>query len=174
MGKLSGVVAHQTQKLNNRVTQLSGVIMNNKLEQAKVNSAVDKEMKNMVKIGNDRYAAHLKKDKELKALMAKNKEATEKSMDKMALKFYSAIDAIKAQMKKDRASHEASLTRETTALYDTLKKNKMAQDKANKELTEATRRVKLDAEQALKDAKDGFSVKLAALHKTVNHHAVKA
>merc|ERR1711968_114711 len=126
--KLSGVVAEQTQKLNSRVTQLSGVIMNNKLEQAKVNAAVDKEMKNMVKIGNDRYAAHLKKDKELKALMQKNKEATEKSMDQMAMKFYSAIDAIKAQMKKDRASHEASLARETTALYDTLKANKMAQD----------------------------------------------
>merc|ERR1711998_107795 len=111
---------------------------------------------------------------ELKALMQKNKEATEKSMDQMAMKFYSAIDAIKAQMKKDRASHEASLARETSALYDTLKSNKMAQDKANKELTEATRRAKLDAEQALKEAKAGFTEKVAALHKTVDHLAVKA
>merc|ERR1711871_1734422 len=171
--KLSGVVAHQTQKLNTRVTQLSAQITNNKLEQAKVNAAVDKEVKNMVKIGNDRYAAHLKKDKELKALMEKNKEATEKAMDSMALKFYAAIDAIKAQMKKDRASAEAGLSRETGALYDTLKKNKMAQDKANKELTEATRRAKLDAEAALKEAKAGFTEKVAGLHKTVDNLAQK-
>merc|ERR1719446_432982 len=94
-------------------------------------------------------------------------------MDQMAMKFYSAIDAIKAQMKKDRASHEASLTRETTALYDTLKKNKMPQDKANKELTEATRRAKLDAEAALKEAKAGFTEKVAGLHKTVDRLAQK-
>merc|ERR1711998_784975 len=105
---------------------------------------------------------------------AKNKAATTKAMDAMALKFYAAIDAIKAQMKKDRASAEAGLSRETGALYDTLKKNKMAQDKANKELTEATRRAKLDAEAALKDAKAGFTEKVAALHKTVDHLAVKA
>merc|ERR1711871_946574 len=128
--KLTGVVAEQTKKLNNRMTQLSATIMNNKLEQAKVNAAVDKELKNMVAIGNKRYAEHLKKDKELKSLMAKNKAATQKAMDSMALKFYAAIDAIKAQMKKDRASAEAGLSRETGALYDTLKKNKMAQDKA--------------------------------------------
>merc|ERR1711998_42414 len=104
---------------------------------------------------------------------AKNKAATTKAMDAMALKFYAAIDAIKAQMKKDRASAEAGLSRETGALYDTLKKNKMAQDKANKELTEATRRAKLDAEAALKDAKAGFSEKVAGLHKTVDHLAQK-
>merc|ERR1711968_343100 len=81
---------------------------------------------------------------------------------------------IKAQMKKDRAHAEAGLAKETTALYDTLKANKMAQDKANKELTEATRRAKLDAEAALKEAKAGFTEKVAALHKTVDHNAVKA
>merc|ERR1712159_518976 len=121
--KLSGVVSEQSKKLNNRVTQLSSTIMNNKLEQAKVNAAADKELKNMVKIGNDRYAEHLAKDKELKSLMEKNKAETQKAMDSMALKFYAAIDAIKAQMKKDRASAEAGLSKETGALYDTLKKN---------------------------------------------------
>merc|ERR550514_2520605 len=171
--KLTGVVAEQTKKLNNRVTQLSSTIMNNKLEQAKVNHQVDKELKNMVAIGNKRYAEHLKKDAELKSLMAKNKAETQKAMDSMALKFYAAIDAIKAQMKKDRASAEAGLSRETGALYDTLKKNKMAQDKANKELTEATRRAKLDAEAALKDAKAGFAAKVAGLHKTVDKLAQK-
>merc|ERR1719305_1457828 len=74
---LSGVVSEQSKKLNNRVTQLSTTVMNNKLE-------------NMVKIGNDRYAEHLKKDKELHGLMAKNKAATEKAMEQMSQKFFSA------------------------------------------------------------------------------------
>merc|ERR1719359_1781527 len=91
----------------------------------------------------------------------------------MASKFFAAIEAIKSQMKKDRASAEAGLSRETGALYDTLKKNKIAQDKANKQLTEATRRAKLDAEAALKEAKAGFSQKVAGLHKTVDKPAVK-
>merc|ERR1719359_835783 len=170
---LSGVVAEQTKKLNNRMTQLSATVTNNKLEQAKVNNQVNKELKNMVKIGNDRYNAHLAKDKQLKGLMAKNKAATEKAMESMASKFFAAIEAIKSQMKKDRASAEAGLSRETGALYDTLKKNKIAQDKANKQLTEATRRAKLDAEAALKEAKAGFSQKVAGLHKTVDKLAVK-
>merc|ERR1712164_114910 len=74
--QLSGVVHEQAAKLNNRVTQLSGVVQNNKLEQAKVNRQVSAELKRMVKIGDARYKEHLKKDKELRSLMAKNKAET--------------------------------------------------------------------------------------------------
>merc|ERR1719331_493717 len=151
---LSGVVSEQSKKLNNRVTQLSTTVMN-------------KELKNMVKIGNDRYAEHLKKDKELHGLMAKNKAATEKAMEQLSQKFFSAIEAIKSQMKKDRAHAEHSLAKATGGLFATLTANKEAQDKANKALTEATRRAKLDAEAALKEAKEGFTSKVAGMHKTV-------
>merc|ERR1719163_1723933 len=170
---LSGVVSEQSKKLNNRVTQLSTTVMNNKLEQAKVNNQVDKELKNMVKIGNDRYAEHLKKDKELHGLMAKNKAATEKAMEQMSQKFFSAIEAIKSQMKKDRAHAEHSLAKATGGLFATLTANKEAQEKANKALTEATRRAKLDAEAALKDAKEGFTSKVAGMHKTVQQLETK-
>merc|ERR1719163_1192346 len=170
---LSGVVSEQSKKLNNRVTQLSTTVMNNKLEQAKVNNQVDKELKNMVKIGNDRYAEHLKKDKELHGLMAKNKAATEKAMEQMSQKFFSAIEAIKSQMKKDRAHAEHSLAKATGGLFATLTANKEAQEKANKALTEATRRAKLDAEAALKEAKEGFTSKVAGMHKTVQQLETK-
>merc|ERR1719163_2271487 len=170
---LSGVVSEQSKKLNNRVTQLSTTVMNNKLEQAKVNNQVDKELKNMIKIGNDRYAEHLKKDKELHGLMAKNKAATEKAMEQMSQKFFSAIEAIKSQMKKDRAHAEHSLAKATGGLFATLTANKEAQEKANKALTEATRRAKLDAEAALKEAKEGFTSKVAGMHKTVQQLETK-
>merc|ERR1719331_1755621 len=171
--KLTGVVAEQTKKLNNRVTQLSSTIMNNKLEQAKVNSAVDKELKNMVAIGNKRYAEHLKKDKELKSLMAKNKADTENQMDKMSEQFYAQMAEIKSQMKKDRAHAEHSLSTSTDGLYKTLADNQQAQDAVNKELTAAPRRAKLDAEAALKEAKEGFTAKVAALHETVKANEKK-
>merc|ERR1719238_1262694 len=170
---LSGVVAEQSKKLNNRVTQLAGVVMNNKLEQAKVNNQVSQELKRMMAVGNKRYNEHLKKDKELKGLMAKNKAATEKAMEQMSQKFFSAIEAIKSQMKKDRAHAEHSLAKATGGLFATLTANKEAQEKANKALTEATRRAKLDAEAALKEAKEGFTSKVAGMHKTVQQLETK-
>merc|ERR1711970_284070 len=165
--KLSSSAAEQTKKLNGRICQLGAVVQSNKLEQAKVNNNVNAELKRMIKVGNDRYAEHLKKDAELKALMQKNKEETEKNMTDMASKFYASIEAIKEQAAKDRAHAENSLATATTGLYKTLADNELAQAAVNKELTEATRRAKLDAEAALRDAKSEFAKKTSALHQTV-------
>merc|ERR1711959_488145 len=139
---LSGVVEEQSNKLNARMTQLAATVESNKAEQAHLNAQVDAELKRMVKVGNDRYAEHLKKDSELKALMAKNKEANEKAMDDMSQKFYAQLSEIKAQMKKDRAHAEHSLSTNTGALFKTLADNQEAQEAVNKELTAATRRAK--------------------------------
>merc|ERR1719486_1154586 len=88
-------------------------------------------------------------------------------MEKMSAKFFAAIEGIKKQMKKDRESAEHNLAKATSGLYSTLTANLKAQDAANKRLTEATRRAKLDAAQALKEAKEGFTSKVAGLHSTV-------
>jgi hypothetical protein len=170
---LSGVVEEQSNKLNSRVTQLAGTVESNKAEQAHLNAQVDAELKRMVKVGNDRYDEHLKKDSELKALMAKNKDANEKAMNDMSQKFYAQLADIKAQMKKDRAHAEHSLSTNTGALFKTLADNQEAQDAVNKELTEATRRAKLDAEAALKEAKEGFTSKVAKLHEVVKTNEKK-
>merc|ERR1719408_487345 len=170
---LSGVVEEQSNKLNARMTQLAATVESNKAEQAHLNAQVSAELKRMVKVGNDRYAEHLKKDKELKSLMAKNKADTEKAMDDMSQKFYAQLADIKAQMKKDRAHAEHSLSTTTGALFKTLADNQQAQEAVNKELTAATRRAKLDAEAALKEAKEGFTAKVAALHETVKANEKK-
>merc|ERR1719506_1223855 len=164
---LSGVVEEQSNKLNSRVTQLAATVTSNKNEQAKVNNNVNAELKRMVKVGNDRYAEHLKKDAELKALMAANKADTEKQMVHMKNEFFGSLSKIKAQMKKDREHAETSLATATSGLFKTLADNKEAQDAVNKELTEATRRAKIDAENALRDAKHDFSKKTSQLHETV-------
>merc|ERR1711959_804935 len=95
--KLSAVVHQQSKKLNNRVTQLSGVVSNNKLEQAKVNRQVSAEIKRMIAVGDARYKEHLKKGKELRRLMAKNKAETEARMTKMSNSFFAQISAIRKQ-----------------------------------------------------------------------------
>merc|ERR1711871_480032 len=120
-----------------------------------------------------RYAEHLKKDKELHALMKKNKEDTENQMAKMAASFYSQIGAIKKQMKKDRAHAEKALSSSTDALYKTLKDNQAAQDAENKAITAATHQAKLNAAAALREAKEGFTAKLGALTSTVKANEQK-
>merc|ERR1711988_1982713 len=166
--QLSGVVHEQASKLNNRVTQLSGVVQNNKLEQAKVNRQVSAELKRMVKIGDARYKEHLKKDKELRRLMAKNKAETAARMQKLSNSFFSQISKIRKQMRKDRAHAERALSRKTDALYATLAKNQKAQEAANHALSAATRRAKLDAEAALRSAKASFTGRVAGLTKTAH------
>merc|ERR1711968_188881 len=157
---LSEKCEQQTKQLNHRQSQLGALVTSNKLEQAKINNNVNAELKRMVKVGNDRYAEHLKKDAEHKAL-------TEKQMVDMKDQFFGEISKIKAQMKKDREHAETSLASATSGLFKTLADNKEAQEAVNKELTEATRRAKIDAENALRDAKHEFATKTSKLHETV-------
>merc|ERR1712054_705133 len=164
---LSEKCEQQTKQLNHRQSQLGALVTSNKLEQAKINNNVNAELKRMVKVGNDRYAEHLKKDAELKALMAANKADTEEQMVDMKNAFFGDLNKIKAQMKKDREHAESSLASATSGLFKTLADNKEAQEAVNKELTEATRRAKIDAENALREAKHEFATKTSKLHETV-------
>merc|ERR1712216_777846 len=151
------------------ILQLSGVVQNNKLEQAKVNRQVSAELKRMVKIGDARYKEHLKKDKELRTLMAKNKAETAHRMQKLSNSFFQQISNIRKQMKRDRAHSERRLAAKTAGLYSVLAKNQAAQEAANHALTAATRRAKMDAESALRSAKRSFTSRVAGLNKTVRH-----
>merc|ERR1712054_296463 len=164
---LSEKCEQQTKQLNHRQNQLAATVTSNKNEQAKVNNNVNAELKRMAKVGNDRYAEHLKKDAELKALMAANKADTEKQMVDMKDEFFGELGKSKAQMKKDREHAETSLATATSGLFKTLADNKEAQEAVNKELTDATRRAKIDAENALREAKHEFATKTSKLHETV-------
>merc|ERR1711871_1152064 len=170
---LSEKTEQQTKQLNHRQNQLAATVTSNRNEQAKINNNVNAELKRMVKVGNDRYAEHLKKDAELKALMAENKADTEKQMMDMKDQFFGEISKIKAQMKKDREHAETSLASATSGLFKTLADNQEAQEAVNKELTEATRRAKIDAENALRDAKHEFTSKVAKLHEVVKDNEKK-
>merc|ERR1712216_938487 len=164
---LGATVRHQVGKLNSRVTQLQGVITKNRLEQARVNRNVNAEMKRMVKLGNHREEVLAKHNKALHGIISRNKAEIQKRMDMMAKNFYMQISKIRAQAKKDRGYQERRLSKTTGKLFAVLAKNAQAQAAANKKLTEASRRARLDADQALREAKHGFANRLGALHSTV-------
>merc|ERR1711998_235429 len=137
--KLSSEVKKQVAMTNSRITQLSGVVDKNRLEQAKVNANVNAEMKRMIKLGNDRYKEHLKKDKELKSLIDKNKAETNARMDAMAAKYKHEIGKVRATMKKNRAHATSRLKKATSAIYAAIEKQTVAQKAVNAKLAKQTR-----------------------------------
>merc|ERR1719181_1896004 len=101
--QLSSTVKEQITKVNNRIDQTANVVRSNKAAQAKVNANVNAELSRMIKLGNKRYAQHLKNDAELHRLVAKDKAETDAKMNKMAEAFIAALAGVRKQLAKDRA-----------------------------------------------------------------------
>merc|ERR1711998_82583 len=171
--KLTATVKDQVHKTNLRIDQLSNTVTKNKAAQAKINSNVNAEMNRMVTLGNKRYQEHLKKDKELGALIKANKAATDKRMKVMAAHYMMEIQEVRATMNKNRAHATHMLAKESSKLYAAIEKSERAQMATNKQLAEQTRRARLDIEDSLNAAKDDFAQRIGALHKTVVHNDKK-
>merc|ERR1712139_694613 len=171
--KTAATARRQTAKLNARVTTLQHTVTRNKLEQAKVNRNTHAELMRMVKLGNKRYNEHIKKDKELRSLMAKNKADTLRKMKRMADSFSMNMNKIRHQMAKDRRHSANNLRRATNKLYGTLAKNAEMQRRANRKQMANTHRAKLNAMDALRGAKASFARRLAKMHAVAVHSAKK-
>merc|ERR1719181_2730035 len=161
---LRATVKQQVAKTNARITQLTGTVNKNKLEQAKVNANVRAETNRMIKVGNKRYQEHLKKDRELKNLIKSNKAATDARLKAMADHYSTELDKVRATMKKNRAHASHMLAKETGKLYAAIAKGQKAQMKINGKLATQTRNARLDIQDELRSAKDDFSKRMAALH----------
>merc|ERR1711975_68507 len=158
---------HQNTKLNNRLDKAAGVVRSNRAAQAKVNNAVSAEMKRMIKLGNDRYKKHLKADAELQRLINKRLAETTRKMNRMASSFNGALRKVRATLARDRKHAESRLQKATAGLYAKLAANMAAQRKKNHALAAATRRMRLDAMDAVFRAKKAFRAKIASLGRTV-------
>merc|ERR1719159_1352278 len=108
--------------MNHRVSQLAGTVDENKEEQERKNRNTNAEMKRMIKLGNKRYKQHLKRDRELKALIAKNKAETDARMQGMANQFNGQLNKVRKQMKKNRKHAERMLAKKTQGLYKAISK----------------------------------------------------
>jgi hypothetical protein len=171
--KLRSTVNHQVAKLNSGVTTLAGVVQHNKLAQAKINRNVHQEQKRMMDLGNKRYHEHLKKDKELRALMAKNHGDAMRKMKRMSGQFNAQISKIHKTMAKDRAHAASTLKSSTNALYGKLAAMHKAQEAKNAEIKADTSKAGKWAAAQLDAAKMKFAQKLAKLHSTAVRSAKK-
>merc|ERR1719502_1164121 len=171
---LSSTVAEQVSKVNNRIDDTAAVVRSDAAAQAKVNANVNAEMTRMIKLGNDRYKDHLKDDMELQNLIAKDKAETDDKLDKLALEFNTALAAVRKTLADDRKHSEDQLKKSTSAVWSKLYENKAAQEKKNAEMEAATRRMRLDAMDAVREAKEAFRKKIHDLGVVVADNDKKA
>merc|ERR1711871_943123 len=171
---LSSTVKEQVAKVNARIDGTANVVRSDAAAQAKVNANVNAEMTRMIKLGNHRYVQHLKDDAELQTVIAKDKEDTDAKLNKMALEFNQALAAVRGQLAKDRKHAEDKLEAGTSAVWAKMKANQEMQAKKNAEMAAATRRMKLDAMDAVRKAKAEFQKKIHQLTKVVNENDKKA
>jgi len=164
---LRATVNKQVEHTHARISQLSGVVEKNKQAQARVNANVEAEAARMQKIGADRYAEHLKKDKELKGLIDKNKAATDARIKAMTAHYTMELNSVRATMKKNRAHASRELASHTAALYAAIAKGEKAQMETNKKLAHQTALAREDVEDALRGAKKDFASRMGALHSTI-------
>merc|ERR1712159_739652 len=172
--ELSSVVKTQVMKVTNRIDSTAGVVRSDAAAQAKVNANVNAEMTRMIKLGNDRYKAHLKGDVELQKLIAKDKAATDAKLNKMANSFNAALAEVRATLKADRAHAEKKLKAETGKVWTALYKQQNEQAVKNAKMEAATRRMRLDAIDNVRKAKALFRKKIADLGKAVAANDKKA
>merc|ERR1711998_403302 len=167
---LSATVKKQVTKVNNRIDDAAGVVRSDAAAQAKVNANVNAEMTRMIDLGNKRYKKHLKDDVELQRLISKDKAETDAKLNKMAMEFNAALDSVKA----DRAHAEKKLKKSVGGLWTAFYKQQEEQNAKNLKMKEDTRRMRLDAMDAVRDAKKEFRKKIADLGKVVAKNDQKA
>merc|ERR550514_1981155 len=165
--RLSSVVAEQNQKVNSRIDKTAQVVRSNKAAQAKVNTETSAELNRMIKLGNKRYAEHLKNDSELKHIIAKDKAAINAKLDKAAMSFNAALGSVRKQLKKDRAHAESRLKKATAGVWSAMWKQQAMQKAKNNAMLAATRRMRLDAMDNIRKTKAEFIKKCKKLGKTI-------
>merc|ERR1712022_4919 len=171
---LSSTVAERVSKVNDRIDSTAAVVRSDAAAQAKINSNVNAEMTRMIKLGNKRYKEHLKDDMELQNLISKDKAETDDKLDKLALQFNSALAAVRKTLADDRKHSEDQLKKQTSAVWSKMYANQAAQEKKNAEMEANTRRMRLDAMDAVRQAKTEFRKKIHDLGTVVADNDKKA
>merc|ERR1711959_415872 len=142
-------------------------VRSNKAAQAKVNTETSAELDRMIKLGNKRYAEHLKNDSELKHIIAKDKAAINAKLDKIAMSFNAALGSVRKQLAKDRAHAESRLKKATAGVWSAMWKQQAMQKAKNNAMLAATRRMRLDAMDNIRKTKAEFIKKCKKLGKTI-------
>merc|ERR1712096_477369 len=113
-------------------------------------------------------------DAELKRLIHRDQATTSRRLNKIASTFNSQLSAVRSQLKRDRKHSERSLGRATSRLYRTLARQQSAQLRKNAAMEAATRRMRLDMMDQIRQTKTKFRRKVLKLGKVVAKNDKKA
>jgi hypothetical protein len=172
--QLQATVTEQVTKVNNNIDKTAGVVRSDKAAQAKVNSQVNTEMTNMIKLGNKRYKDQTKKDLELQKQINKNQEKVDSELKTMTDSFNAALGQVRKQLAKDRAHAEHRLKSSTDKVWAALYSAQAKQAKKNAKLEANIRRMRLDAMNNIRAAKKAFKEKIHKLAAKVAEDDKKA
>merc|ERR1712054_255754 len=103
-----------------------------------------------------------------------DKAETDAKLNKMALSFNAALASVRKQLAADRKHAETQLKKQTNKVFMKLYANEAEQAKKNADMAAATRRMRLDAMDAVRDAKAEFRKKIKDLGKVVAANDKKA
>merc|ERR1712054_473943 len=103
-----------------------------------------------------------------------DKAETDAKLNKMALSFNAALASVRKQLAADRKHAETQLKKQTNKVFMKLYANEAEQAKKNADMAAATRRMRLDAMDAVRDAKAEFRKKIKDLGKVVASNDKKA
>merc|ERR1712159_415339 len=95
-------------------------------------------------------------------------------LNKMAESFNAALASVRKELAADRKHAEDSLKKSTSAVWAKLQANQAEQAKKNAEMEAATRRMRLDAMDAVREAKAEFRKKIRDLGVVVADNDKKA
>merc|ERR1712054_421973 len=154
--QLQSTVTEQVSKVNDRIDKTAGVVRSNKAAQAKVNANVNAEMNRMIKLGNKRYKEETKKDIELQKQINKNQAKVDADLNKMKDSFNAALGKVRKQLAKDRAHAEHRLKSSTDKVFSALFSMQKKQAKKNARMAADIRRMRLDAMNNVRKAKEKF------------------
>lgn len=171
---LSSVVKTQVQKVNSRIDTAAGVVRTDEAAQAKVNANINAEMVRMIKLGNDKYKAQLERETELHTSINAAKTDIDSKVTEMAKDFNSKLAAVRKTLAEDRLHAETVLQQGTSAVYAKLKENAVNQASKNEQMKSWTTRMKLDAMDSIRNAKEDFVKKIKDLGTVVSNNDKKA
>merc|ERR1712054_358762 len=160
---LQSTVTEQVSKVNNNIDKTAGVVRSNKAAQAKVNANVNAEMNRMIKLGNKRYKEETKKDIELQKQINKNQAKVDGELKKMKDSFNAALGKVRKQLAKDRAHAEHRLKSSTDKVFSALFTMQKKQAVKNARMAANIRRMRLDAMNNVRKAKETFKEKIHKL-----------
>jgi len=160
-------------KILGEIQVVATMLVDDKAEQARVNSHMNAEIKRTMKLADKHSSANQRARGQIGKLMNENKVYAAEQTKALGASADLAIEALDTKMAKDRASIAEDLKEATAGLFEQLHADKMQQGKAISKMEAELTMRKASTAATLAKAKAEFEVKQGVLTNSIvaNHEA---